>query len=77
MIGFQVKSLRSLNDTSNLRDLVPGAQAGGDGIGAGMGADTSCIRIRSVLLSKIYCCPDVVDDGALAIEGVENGHRGG
>ena len=30
-----------------------GVQAGGDGIGAGMGASTSHIRIQSVLLSNI------------------------
>ena len=33
--------------------LCPGAQVGGNGIGAGMGAGTSCIRIRSVQLSNI------------------------
>ena len=39
--------------------LCPGALARDDGIGAGMGAGTSRIRLQSVLLSNILlsrCC---------------------
>ena len=57
--------------------LCPGTQARGDNISAGMGAGTSCIYAYETLCCHIYCCPDVVDDCVLAIEGTEHGRYGG
>ena len=67
MIGLQVQSLGACTTRPVRVSLCPGALAGGDDISAGMLARH--VYAYEVCCCQIYCCPNVVDDGVLAIEG--------